>query len=512
MNRYLFQLLFFIIALPTFAQSFRYSESVFDSVDTLKDVEFARAEWLNSPLGFIPKYNIHYNENVTEVRPLKMDVFFPRGDTLSLRPAVVFLHGGAFLLGSRHNDDMIAFCDSFARKGYVTATIDYRIGMAATVSSIFGIPVGIKLENKNTYRAVYRAVQDSRAAVRFLKYRAEDYGIDTTKIFLVGSSAGAIAALQHLYWDNDAEVPPDVFLSPSLGDLDAVGIQGYSSKPAGVASLWGALQDPGIIGNEATPIFLVHGTDDDIVPFKMGIPLAGIVPDFPNVNFSMPPTFGSFCIDTALNNRAIEHDTYFVDGKKHEFYGVDTGRFGEDGPNQYWDTIQTKMTGFFLKQFRPNADFIVEKQGLNVDFTNSSSGIFYSEWDFGDGHIGTGNLTSHTYSKTGIYRVKLTACNSNLACDTLTKWLELDPLVSATELGVNNLLVYPNPVRRELNVSGINPPFKASIYDITGRIQMVKKEVANAKIDVGQLQNGVYFLHVKMGNETFVRKFVKVNK
>src|SRR5690606_32194787 len=132
----------------------------------------------------------------------------------------------------------LAFCDSFAHKGYVTATIDYRIGMAASISSIFGIPTGIKLENKNTYRAVYRAVQDSRAAVRFLKYSAQDFGIDTSKVFLVGSSAGAIAVLQHLYWDKNTELSPDVFGAPSLGELDAVGIQGNSSKPAGVASLW----------------------------------------------------------------------------------------------------------------------------------------------------------------------------------------------------------------------------------------------------------------------------------
>ena len=348
--------------------------------------------------------------------------------------------------------------------------------------------------------------------MRFLKFSAQDFGIDTSKVFLVGSSAGAIAVLQHLYWDKNTELSPDVFEVPSLGELDAVGLQGYSSKPAGVTSLWGAIQDPEIIENEDTPIFMVHGTDDDIVPFKMGVPLAGSVPDIPNVSFTMPPTYGSFCIDTALNNRGIEHDTYFVEGKKHEFYGVDTGKFYEDGPNQYWDTIHTKMTEFFLKQFRPKADFGAEISDFTVHFTNTTDAAISAEWDFDDGHRGTGDRVSHSYSEAGIYPVRLSTCNANLACDTLTKSIVVGSSHTVSDLLEKNFSVFPNPVSRELNISGIHQPFEVNIYDVSGRKQIVLKKVANAKIDVSQLQNGVYFLEINTGTLSVIRKIVKVNK
>ena len=73
-----------------------------------------------------------------------------------------------------------------------------------------------------------------------------------------------------------------------------------------------------------TPVFLVHGTDDNIVPFKKGVPLAGIIPpEYSSVaQLNLQETYGSFCIDTVLSNRNINHETYFVEGQKHEFYGV----------------------------------------------------------------------------------------------------------------------------------------------------------------------------------------------
>ncbi|MBK6281662.1 MAG: carboxylesterase family protein [Draconibacterium sp.] len=405
----------------SFSQSFRYQNAVFTSVDTLKNIEFATADWLNNPIGLLADKNIHDGENKTISKPLYMDIFMPKDDTLKKRPTIIFAHGGAFLTGSRHNDDMVAFCDSFARRGYVTATIDYRLGMGATLTSIFGIPVALKIEGKNAYRAVYRAVQDSRAAIRFLNQNAEIFGIDTTKIYLVGSSAGGILTLQNLYLDKNSEVSPDAFLPPTLGNLDSVGIQGYGAKPAAIVSLWGAVESPELIENEQTPVFLVHGTDDDIVPFKKGIPLSAIVPDNPAISFTMPETYGSFCIDTALNNREITHENYFVEGKKHEFYGVDTGEFYPEGPNEYWDTIQLKISKFLFDRFQPEADFETDIESLTVHFSNTSSDIYDAGWDFGDGTIGSGNEVSHTYAKPGNYNVLLTVFNRNLACDTITK-------------------------------------------------------------------------------------------
>ena len=237
-----------------FAQQFRYTNSIFNKIDTFKEVEYARAQWLNNIVPLLADYNISDGESITEERPLLMDIFMPHSDTIKKRPAIIFMHSGAFLIGSRLNDDMVAMCDSFARKGYVTATIDYRLGMGATINWVFGIPIQIQVNEINGYRAAYRGMQDTRAAIRFLKHNAEIYGIDTTKIYLTGSSAGAILALNNIYIDND-EINAFAYEAPSLGNIDTVGVQGYSVTTKTLFSWFMALK---IILFLSKKVFLWH--------------------------------------------------------------------------------------------------------------------------------------------------------------------------------------------------------------------------------------------------------------
>src|SRR5690554_8203526 len=91
---------------------------------------------------------------------------------------------------------MMALCDSFARRGYVTATIDYRKGFNP-------------LSNTSAERAVYRGTQDLRAAIRFLKEKHNTYGIDTNYTFIGGSSAGAFAVIHTIYMDQN-EAPSSI--------------------------------------------------------------------------------------------------------------------------------------------------------------------------------------------------------------------------------------------------------------------------------------------------------------
>ena len=120
-------------------------------------------------------------EESTTTQNLVMDIFKPTGDSFTLRPAIIMAHSGGFLTGNRNVSDMMALCDSLARKGYVTATIDYRQG--------FSLIDNVTL---HSVRAVYRGLQDGRAAVRFLRANAATYGIDPTKIYFIGSSGSFI--------------------------------------------------------------------------------------------------------------------------------------------------------------------------------------------------------------------------------------------------------------------------------------------------------------------------------
>ncbi len=509
---FLKSLIFSLFILLTFhigAQPFRYSDSVFDKSDTLKNVEYAKAPWLNNPVGLLSDYNIHEGEAKTEMRPLYMDIFTPSGDTVKYRPAIIFLHSGGFLLGTRHNDDMIALCDSFARRGYVTATIDYRIGMGATINRIFGIIIGAKVDETNGYRSFYRAMQDSRAAIRFLKQNAENYGIDTTKIFMYGSSAGAILSIQNLYLDKTTEIDSAAFKSPSLGNPDTIGGSGFGAKANAVVALWGSLQKPELIENETTPVFLAHGTADDVVPFKKGKLLGNIEIPISTIKLELPDGYGSFCIDTALQNRGIPHQTYFVEGKKHEFYGVDTGEFPEDGPNAYWDTIIWKTSDFLFDIFQPEADFQFEHQNLTSIFTNTSSEIYSARWDFGDNTTGTGNITEHVYTKSGIYKVTLAACNKNMACDTISKMVETGNKVVAKQILFNEIRIFPNPASDFITIEGLTDNAQICIYNLHGKLIEIRENLGNGPLNIQQLETGIYVVEIKNRQQKTTLKLVK---
>uniref|UniRef100_UPI0032174C06 T9SS type A sorting domain-containing protein n=1 Tax=uncultured Draconibacterium sp. TaxID=1573823 RepID=UPI0032174C06 len=488
----------------------RYSETIFEKADTIKNVEFATSEWLNNMFDVLAEYNIHSGEAKTEARPLFMDIYIPSSDTVKKRPAILFGFSGGFLKGSRHNEDMVAFCDSFARRGYVTATFDYRIGMGADITSVFGIPIHISLSETNGARAVYRAVQDSRAAVRFLKHKSEEYGIDTTKIYMVGSSAGAFVALHNLYMDKPDEIPKQALYEPSLGNLDTVGIQGYGSRANAVVSLWGALQNPDLIEDDQTPVLLVHGEKDSIVYFTKGVPLKSLVPDIPILEFGLPETYGGFCVDTALTNRNIAHSTYFVPDKKHEFYGVSTGNFGSNGPNQYWDSVQWEISDFLFDIFKPTARFEAFNIERDVSFTNSSSAKYYAHWDFGDG--GTSNAINpvHRFQESGYHHIKLTACNENMACDTLSQTIFLNPL-AMDDINQQKISIYPNPADKHITIAGIKPIDKTQIFDLWGRIQILKSQTDYNTIDISHLHPGIYFLKIETSEAILIQKFQKIN-
>ena len=219
----------------TTAQRFR--EPVFDALDSVNALEYGRA------------MNIKGN-----VESLLMDLIFPQGDTMKKRPLVIFIHGGGFQSNSRKGSYSAMVCQGFAKRGFVTATIDYRLG----------------IENQKTEadyaNALYRAQQDGRAAIRFLKKHAAQYGIDTNQVFLTGSSAGSKTAMAIAYMD-EFEMPDGIDIQ-KWGPLEgAAGIEGFSSKVHGVMNAWGAMIDFNWIKKGDVPLFNTSGTMDRTVAF-----------------------------------------------------------------------------------------------------------------------------------------------------------------------------------------------------------------------------------------------------
>lgn len=328
-----------LLAMPCvhYAQPCRYVNTVFDASVKTADVVYGTAPFLNFP---------YRDESSVTFKNLIMDIYQPQGDELTCRPAIVFAHSGAFLIGDRTADDMEAFCDTFARKGYVTVTIDYRKGVNI-------------LDNADLHymRAAYRGIQDGRSAIRFLRANAATYGIDPDHIFWGGNSAGSIIGLNATYMDA-GEKPPytdsvnyatalSSFSGPDLGDPDIGHHLDYSGKPDGVMACWGGVGDTLTIEpGDDTPVFLVHGTADAIVPFNAGPPF-GLG--------SVSAVYGSNAIKRRLATLGIPaRETYFVEDAGHGFYGSSNGKWTNgSGGNEHWDTIVKMATLFYWQLHKP---------------------------------------------------------------------------------------------------------------------------------------------------------------
>jgi acetyl esterase/lipase len=100
---------------------------------------------------------------------LKLDSFVPEGDASASRPAVLLLHGGGWAGGSRR--EMRETGRKLADAGFVAFSADYR------------------LAPHNPYPA---ALEDAQAAIAWMRAPEQviKYGIDTTRIGAIGSSAG----------------------------------------------------------------------------------------------------------------------------------------------------------------------------------------------------------------------------------------------------------------------------------------------------------------------------------
>src|SRR5262245_27963693 len=97
---------------------------------------------------------------------LQLNLARPKNATAAC-PAVLCIHGGGFRAGKRESYD--ALCAKLAERGYVAATITYR------------------LAPEHKFPA---AIYDCKAAVRWLRANAKAYQIDADKIGVTGGSAG----------------------------------------------------------------------------------------------------------------------------------------------------------------------------------------------------------------------------------------------------------------------------------------------------------------------------------
>lgn len=199
---------------------------------------------------------------------MKMDVVRPRSATGPF-PAIVCVHGGGFRGGTRQG--YLPFAFKLAQKGYVAATVSYRLSPMAQ----FPAPV-----------------HDVKAAVRFLRANARQFQIDPDRIGATGRSAGGHLVLflgltgdveefegAGPHKDQSSSVQAVVnFYGPT--DFTASYEPGKSVDAAEVLPLFlgGDLNHARALHIRASPLnwvtpnaaptLSIHGTDDDYVAYE----------------------------------------------------------------------------------------------------------------------------------------------------------------------------------------------------------------------------------------------------
>lgn len=211
------------------------------------------------------KVTVNYSDVYTGIDH-EMDIYSPDGDTAQQRPVIFFLHGGAFYAGDKGSIDCKDFCESFAKRGYVAVSANYRLTTAAKFLS----------SHVEQYKAVLKGIADVKSAIRYMRKSFENgntYGIDTANIFVGGYSAGAVLAMHLAFVDSISDLPTTPVNVQSLvdsigGSLDGdAGNNGYSSKVNGVFSYSGGMFDVDLIDTKDEPLVAVHGTVDGTVGF-----------------------------------------------------------------------------------------------------------------------------------------------------------------------------------------------------------------------------------------------------
>ena len=202
----------------------RYRDAIFD-VTTTSDVAYANV-------------TTRQGDPVT----LRADVYRPTGDAVTSRPAIVWVHGGSFRSGSKTSPEIVDEARTFASKGFVSVSINYRLS-----------PTGCTMINEECVLAIADAQADAQTAVRWLRSNAATYGVDPDRLAIAGTSAGAITALNVAY-NGD---------TPSPGPHP-----GVSSRVRAAVSLSGAAIPWADAGPGDAPALLFHGTNDGLVPYS----------------------------------------------------------------------------------------------------------------------------------------------------------------------------------------------------------------------------------------------------
>lgn len=417
---------------------------------------------------------------------LLMDIYKPIGDDNCSRPVMLLLHGGAWVTENKENSSMKYMARELARRGWVVASINYRLGTnkAANYTSnftcnAFGLEkCAYVADSAEVERANFRAMQDAKGAIRFMKGRNLIDSTDINNVFMAGESAGGFISISagftndinkkpaSCYAIGDAPIPdseldalacsdPVNDLSrPDLGSIDGTLNQGtYDASLRGVGSFFGGVFNIDMLdGVSNPPAVYLYCQGSDVV-----------------VNYDYGPLF------ERLNSECFS----FLNCASYEDY---PNAFGGEGIRSYFETTGADTTTFhadIVYNYNQNSD--CQANGHAIDDPQlrlQSMADFFSEKI-----VDSGNDPQTNCSTT-----------SNL------------------NSFVNNNIRIINPFDDEVKIELIAPISDSDfvLTNMAGKVVALGKlNVGANTIDASKLARGIYMLNVSNSNFSQTLKLVK---
>jgi acetyl esterase/lipase len=503
----------------------RYLEEITQNITVTKDIVFST----NIPTvrtTNLAGYKIANEDSFGKVKvTLKMDIYVPNGNTLDKKPVIIFAFGGAFMTGERTNESMVALCEAYAKRGFVTATIDYRLGMNVT-------------DQELSRRAVYRALQDGRSAVRFFRRNAATYGIDPNKVFISGQSSGALLALHCTYLDKESERPESTRATngrPDLGTLESMGDNKtyangtlVNGRPNGVMSFAGALGDENYIEPNDIPAVYFHSTEDNFILYDRGEPFRflSFIP-----GFNLPILPGSKPLTERSTSVGTVNTLYTYNNRGHQVHY-------ENKKNLYSDIAPRGSQFFYDKLLKPSNVTIsgttsVCATCLTQSYTATNTAYYY-DWQIVGGTFVNRDPLSSTvtvlWNSTGVGRqLKVTPYSRQLARGTMTSInvnvtnavaARIENAITSTiksDSNTININVSPNPFKEKLNIALIGNytgQIEMLLYDSTGQILISKSTSKESDsllefMTTDYLKSGVYYIKIVSKDNQQIKRVLK---
>ena len=496
MNRiWIICLLTCCLAQPSFAQV-RYLDAVFPEVQLEQAVEYGQNTSVLQAL--LPPIKV----------PLLMDVYQPLGDTLTGRPLAILVHSGNFIpaqlngthLGSRQDSAMVYLATQLARRGYVVAAIDHRLGW----NPISPDPVVRRFTLTN---ALYRGIQDLNTCARFFHKNEDAYGIDPEKLLVWGDGSGGLLAFSTASLVSFEEWLLPQFILPGNpvltlmvneainGDLWATSTGvvtadypfyqegdtlchpnhvGYEAAFKLAISMNGGVVDTSWIDAGEATFIAFHALPDPFMPY-----------DFCGTN--APPPALPLPIDVCGSLRAV--DRALGMGNNDVFAGLSF-------PSDFSEVANARNGG--VDGLFPL--YAIELSAWEIAYP-------WQWWDETLGPNATTAAAARLQLDTMLAYVAPRACLAlGLNCPGIANTAE--PAAPRAMLQL-----FPNPTHSELTIrweNGSAAPGDLEIRALDGRL-MLRHATAgtDAQLDVSSLPPGAYFVRWRIGGQVAQVKFVR---